>query len=123
MTDVYSETDLEALFPGNTETAVLCRAVDWSATSLGPTAAWSPALRFAVRTAMECPFPINLWCGEDRILIYNDGYRAVLGSKHPRALARPGRDVWAEIACTPRIDTSSWSARTALPVTPGSPSR
>ena len=46
---------------------------------------------------MECPFPINLWCGDDKILIYNDGYRAVLGSKHPRALGRPGREVWAEI--------------------------
>ncbi|HEV2643043.1 MAG TPA: ATP-binding protein, partial [Candidatus Elarobacter sp.] len=68
-----------------------------SATPLGPVAGWSQALRFAVRTAMECPFAINLWCGEDRTLIYNDAYRVVLGSKHPRALGRPGREVWAEI--------------------------
>ncbi len=77
--------------------AVRCRAIDWSTTSLGPTAGWAPALRVVVRTAMECPFPINLWCGEDKILIYNDGYRALLGAKHPRALGRPGHDVWAEI--------------------------
>jgi len=47
--------------------------------------------------AIESPFPINLWCGRDLLLIYNDGYRRVLGSKHPRALGRPGNEVWAEI--------------------------
>jgi PAS domain S-box-containing protein len=97
MTDLQSETEIQSLFPGDGEMAVRCRAVDWSATSLGPVSGWTPALRFAVRTAMECPFPINLWCGEDRILIYNDAYRPVLGAKHPRALGRPGREVWAEI--------------------------
>jgi PAS domain S-box-containing protein len=97
MTDVQSETDVQSLFPGDGEMAALCRAVDWSATSLGPLSGWAPALRFAVRTAMESPFAINLWCGEDKILIYNDAYRVVLGSKHPRALGRPVREVWAEI--------------------------
>jgi PAS domain S-box-containing protein len=33
---------------------------------------------------------MNLWCGPDLNLIYNDAYRAVLGAKHPRALGRPG---------------------------------
>ena len=90
-------SDAMFLFPGDGEMATRCRAVDWSATSLGPGAAWSPALRFAVRTAMECPFPVNLWCGEEKILIYNDAYRGLLGVKHPRAIGRPGPEVWAEI--------------------------
>ena len=97
MTDVHSETGLQALFPGDGEMAARCRAVNWSATPLGPVADWPLALRLAVRTAMESPFPINLWCGEEKVLVYNDAYRVVLGSKHPRALARPGREVWAEI--------------------------
>src|SRR6476469_5530694 len=97
MTDVYAESELQSIFPGDSAMAVRCRAVDWSATSLGPVSGWPQALRFAVRTVMESPFAINLWCGEDRILIYNDAYQVVLGSKHPRALARPGREVWAEI--------------------------
>ena len=97
MTDVHSETAIQSLFQGDGEMAVRCRAVDWSATSLGPVEGWAPALRFAVRTAMECPFAISLWCGEDKVLIYNDAYRAALGSKHPRALARPGSEVWAEL--------------------------
>ena len=97
MTDVHAETELQALFPGDGEMAARCRAVDWSATPLGPVADWPPALRVAVRTAMESPFPINLWCGDEKVLVYNDAYRVVLGSKHPRALGRPGREVWAEI--------------------------
>ena len=91
------ETDSTSLFPGDSDMARCCRAFDWSATSLGPTEAWSPALRVVLRTAMECAFPVSVWCGDDRILVYNDGYRALLGAKHPRALGRPGRDVWAEI--------------------------
>jgi len=77
--------------------ATLARSIDWSATPLGPVETWPRALRGAVRTAMESPFPTNLWCGDDKVLIYNDGYRAVLGAKHPRALGRPGPTVWAEI--------------------------
>lgn len=46
---------------------------------------------------MESPFPINLWCGPDFTLIYNDAYRAALGAKHPWALGKPGLEVWFEI--------------------------
>ncbi len=74
-----------------------CRALDWAASPLGPVDAWPAALRWAVRTALDSPFPINLWCGAERVLVYNDGYRRVLGARHPAALGRPGSEVWAEI--------------------------
>ena len=74
-----------------------CREMNWAATSLGPVEEWPSALRTATRMALECPFPINLWCGPDLTLVYNDGYRDVLGAKHPRALGRLGPEVWAEI--------------------------
>jgi PAS domain S-box-containing protein len=86
-----------ALFAGEGEMHARCRAVDWSATSLGPVETWPAALRWAVRTALDSPFPINLWCGPELVLIYNDGYRPVLGDKHPSALGRPGAEVWQEI--------------------------
>ena len=35
--------------------------------------------------------------GPDLISIYNDGYIPILGDKHPAALARPFREIWAEI--------------------------
>src|SRR5690606_12765251 len=55
---------------------------------------------------LESPFPINLWCGDDLVLIYNQAYTAVLGSKHPRSLGRPGPEAWAEIwdAIAPMFD-------------------
>ena len=84
-------------FDGPGEMRARARALDWSTTSLGPVATWSPTLRAVVRMCLESPFPVNLWCGPERVLIYNDGYRRVLGAKHPQALGRPGFEVWSEI--------------------------
>jgi PAS domain S-box-containing protein len=99
-----SVTNREALsektgspFDGGGEMRARARAFDWSATSLGPVETWSATLATAVRMCMESPFPFNLWCGPDRLLIYNDAYRRVLGRKHPDALGRSGMEVWAEI--------------------------
>ncbi|HEX6132434.1 MAG TPA: ATP-binding protein [Longimicrobiales bacterium] len=89
--------DAEAVFAGPGEMRRRCRELDWSATPLGPVEEWPRALRLVVRTILDSPFPINLWCGEDRVLIYNDAYRHVLGAKHPGALGRSGWEVWAEI--------------------------
>src|SRR3954454_15085605 len=86
---------MESPFPGDSEMAERCRATDWAATALGPVDDWPPALRTAVRMALESPFPINLWCGPELLLIYNDAYRAVLGIKHPAALGSPGANVWS----------------------------
>jgi PAS domain S-box-containing protein len=96
-TELQVGGDLTSLFPGTGEMARRCRAVDWSRTPLGNPDAWAPALRTAVRTALGSPFPILLWCGPSLTLIYNDGYRTVLGTKHPAALGRPGAEVWNEI--------------------------
>ncbi|AHG92040.1 PAS sensor protein [Gemmatirosa kalamazoonensis] len=98
MTTVSRHTvPLDRVFPGDGEMARRCRAFDWTRTSLGPPSTWDAALRVAVRTALESPMPINLWCGADRVLIYNDGYIPLLGAKHPRALGTPGFEVWHEI--------------------------
>jgi PAS domain S-box-containing protein len=97
VTDLAVHPDTAALFPGDGEVARHCRAIDWASTSLGPVEQWPAALRTTVRMAIECPFPINLWCGRDLLLIYNDAYSVVLARKHPRALGRPGSEVWGEI--------------------------
>ncbi len=39
---------------------------------------------------------VALW-GSDLIQIYNDGYRALMGDKHPGGLGRPTREVWPEV--------------------------
>ena len=92
-----ADADAARTFPGGSELAALCRTLDWSRTPLGPVERWPQALRMMVRTCLESPFPTNLWCGPELVLVYNDGYRRLLGDKHPAALGRPGNEVWAEI--------------------------
>jgi PAS domain S-box-containing protein len=89
--------DARLLFPGDGEMAARCRAFDWARSPLGPLAHWSIALRTIVRTTLGSPFPISLWCGPELVLIYNDAYVRVLGTKHPAALGHAGSDVWREI--------------------------
>jgi two-component sensor histidine kinase len=38
-----------------------------------------------------------LWWGPELINFYNDAYLPIIGGKHPGALGRPARQVWAEI--------------------------
>ena len=84
-------------FIGEGEVRALARSLDWASTPLGPIDGWSRTLRDVVRTCLDSPFPINLWCEPGLVLIYNDAYSAILGDKHPEALGRTGRQVWAEI--------------------------
>lgn len=85
------------LFAGPGAVRELARRIDWSATTLGPVDSWPHALRTIVRTCLDCPFPINLWCGPELLLVYNDAYADVLGRKHPEAFGRPGPEAWVEI--------------------------
>ena len=69
----------------------LVRAKDWSATPLGPMDAWSPSLRLALDIVLSSGFPMALRWGPDFILLYNDGYKPILGEKHPQALGMAAR--------------------------------
>jgi len=83
------------------------RSFDWSKSPLGPSDAWSPALRTTVGLMMANRFPMLLWWGSDYISLYNDAYIPVLGLKHPTALGLPVRECWSEIwdILKPLIDT------------------
>ncbi|MEV0893454.1 hypothetical protein [Promicromonospora sp. NPDC050262] len=74
------------------------RTVAWEATPLGPPSTWPESLRHAVRLCFSTRFPVMMVWGPDLTLIYNDGYRDMLGTaKHPAALGASARVVWAEI--------------------------
>jgi hypothetical protein len=72
-------------------------AKDWSSTPLGPIETWSPGLRLALDIVLSSGFPMALRWGPDFVLIYNDGYRPILGEKHPWALGLPSREAWSEV--------------------------
>ena len=68
-------------------------------------------------------FAMWMGWGPDLTFFYNDAYGSMtLGAKHPWALGRPARDVWAEISPSiyPRIDkvlstgTATWDERLLL---------
>ncbi|WP_051223849.1 SpoIIE family protein phosphatase [Conexibacter woesei] len=69
---------------------------DWSATSLGPMDAWSPALRGAVDLALHSSFPMTLLWGPEFTMVYNEAYTPLIAEKHPAALGRPAREVLSE---------------------------
>ncbi|HEY5283100.1 MAG TPA: ATP-binding protein, partial [Polyangia bacterium] len=82
---------------GKGETAEQIRAMDWSATPLGPRSSWPQPLRTAMNLALATHFPTAILWGEELLLLYNDAYGVVAGRKHPSALGRSTREVWPEV--------------------------
>src|SRR5215469_7051608 len=113
-----------AFLSGGGETGALIRAMDWSATPLGPVESWSPTLRMMTRFLLANRFPLLLWWGPQFCSLYNDAYRPILGSKHPRAMGQPVQECWSEIwhVLQPLIETpfrggpSTWMDDIALEV-------
>jgi PAS domain S-box-containing protein len=69
----------------------------WSASPVGPLAAWPAALRGAVSLILPAQAQIVLFWGPEYVALYNDAYAPTIGEKHPRALGRPARENWTEL--------------------------
>jgi hypothetical protein len=67
-----SKPHAEDPFAGHGEVRALCREMDWTATPLGAQDRRPAALRIAVRTILESPFPMCLLSGAELVLIYDD---------------------------------------------------
>jgi PAS domain S-box-containing protein len=76
----------------------LIAAFDWSATSLGAIANWSPTLRTSVALALHSAVPIVMLWGEDGVMIYNDAYAVFAGQRHPQLLGSKVLEGWPEVA-------------------------
>src|SRR3984957_6463217 len=83
--------------PTLSEMSALIRAKDWSETVLGASEGWSASLTLIVDLMLASGFPMAVRWGPDFVMIYNDGYRPILGDKHPWALGLPFREVWPEV--------------------------
>ncbi|MCO1654608.1 SpoIIE family protein phosphatase [Pseudonocardia humida] len=82
--------------------------LDWAATPLGPRRDWPAGLSAAVRILLTSRFSMWMAWGPQLTMFYNDAYwRGTLRAKHPWALGRPAREVWAEIwdDIGPRIES------------------
>ncbi|HKU14897.1 MAG TPA: ATP-binding protein [Steroidobacteraceae bacterium] len=92
-----SKASAESLFLGGGELGGLMRALDWSATSLGPPDSWPQSLRSYVRMMLTSRYQMWLGWGPDLAFLYNDAYRPTLGVKHPWSLGQPFSEVWKEV--------------------------
>ena len=92
---------------GGGECGERMRAMDWSASPLGPPQRWPQSLKTCVRIVLTSRQPMFVWWGDKLINLYNDPYRAIVGGKHPEALGRPAAEVWSEIwsEIGPRVAT------------------
>lgn len=92
-TNVYTEQFLS----GGGEMGELIRAYDWTTTPLGSPENWPLSLKTSVAIMLRSGYTIFVWWGQEMIMFYNDAYRPVLGKKHPYALGKPAKEIWAEI--------------------------
>jgi hypothetical protein len=94
---VLTRSSAYACLAGGGEMGALMRSMDWAATPIGPVDAWSPALRTMVRLILSNGLPTLLWWGPKFCQLYNDAFRPLLGSKHPRSMGQPASQCWPEI--------------------------
>ena len=88
--------EAEATFSGAGEIGALIRSTDWSVTPLGPIATWPSSLVNYVKMVLEIPSPAIIFWGPDQTQIYNQGYAAIMGPRHPRYFGAPYRECWPE---------------------------
>lgn len=69
---------------------------DWSATPLGPLGDWPPVLRIILLFMLDSPLPSCLAWGPELLLLYNDGYAKLLGTRHPADLGLAASVAWQE---------------------------
>jgi phospho-acceptor domain-containing protein len=78
--------------------AVLTQTHDWAATPLGAPTQWPESLKAVIQVMLDSRYAMWLGWGPELTFFYNDAYAAMtLGPKHPWALGRSAREVWAEI--------------------------
>jgi signal transduction histidine kinase len=83
---------------GGGEAAEIIASFDWAATPLGPIESWPESLKSTIALILRSLVPIVTLWGEDGIMIYNDGYSAFAGSRHPNLFGSKVREGWPEVA-------------------------
>jgi DNA-binding NtrC family response regulator/signal transduction histidine kinase len=94
--DLIKTQLIESVFAGGGEMGARMRALDWSATALGPLEQWPQSLRACVRVMLGSGFPMLVCWGPAYTMLFNDPYRPLIGTKQLSALGRAIREVLPE---------------------------
>ncbi|MBF6029023.1 PAS domain-containing protein [Pseudomonas sp. P115] len=79
------------------EAGALIAQLDWAKSPLGEANDWPQSLRTAVDIVIHSPMPMLLLWGSQLTQLYNDGFAALAGNKHPEALGQPAHQTWPEL--------------------------
>jgi signal transduction histidine kinase len=97
MTAAAAEPTPSSIFPGAAgHTGALLLSTDWSRTPLGAMAQWPRSLLGYVAMIMAMPTPAIIFWGPEQTQIYNDGYAAIMGPRHPRFFGGAYRESWPD---------------------------
>ena len=72
------------------------RVFAWEKTPLGPIAGWPKGLKTLAGFILASGIPNVILWGPGLIQIYNDGFRQLMGNKHPAGLGQPTQECWPE---------------------------
>ncbi|ANP90352.1 response regulator [Rhizobium leguminosarum] len=82
---------------GGGEIGELLRHPAFHAVGLGPVESWPASLKHIAEMVLNSRQPKFVAWGPDLAFLYNDAYVPVFPERHPHALGRPFREVWADI--------------------------
>jgi PAS domain S-box-containing protein len=83
--------------PGQTM-GQLIAGFDWRSTPAGPIGEWPQALHGPVSLILCSSLPMMVLWGRDGTILYNDGFAAFAGARHPACLGQNVADGWPELA-------------------------
>lgn len=85
---------------GRYEMAEAIREFPWNTTVLGDISEWDTHFTAHVNMMLACPFPMIIWWGNEKVQLYNDACRKLIGSRygngHPAVLGARAKECWAE---------------------------
>lgn len=81
----------------NPDCGRLFRDLDWASNPLGPREEWGVELKTLTNVMLGSLQPMLIVWGPSQITLYNDGYAAMCGNRHPQAFGKPFYDLWHDI--------------------------
>jgi PAS domain S-box-containing protein len=95
--NAHSAAKPDDFLAGGGEMGERMRALDWTATPLGPVTAWPQSLKTIVRVMLDSRYAMWMLWGHDLTFFCNDAYLPTVGMKRDWVLGARSDKVWEEI--------------------------